>query len=778
MNTNLLYIPYRETDTIDLGSELRNIIKQEYFQPPSTFETDLITVSNLRKRIANLKDEKAVKDDELACVQYYQQLDNVIKKFPDECVEFAWYGTLGYGRSGPTRIRSLRVEQLNILYQLGCYFSQAALMESRYSDNGLKKSCTYFQYAAGCFDSMILQIQKENEKQKAMIQFPRDLQPPTLLFLKSLMIAQAQETIWQKSLSGEMKDSVIAKLSIKTSEYYSIAADYGNESEFIKLEWINHVTVKKFHFKAAAHYRISILDHESFKYGEQVANLQVATSSCISGLKKKKYVSNLVIEDLQGLTDTIKNTLRVAEKDNDLVYLKPVPKESELAPILGASLVKPIMPPIVQASNDQKVLFKDLLPYIIIQVGQAYRERLDTFINDLFIDPIQSLNKMMYKFITERDLPASIDTIQTPENIPESIIQHSQEIISYGGTKLIQDSFNEIAKLTVESRHLLDGCQERLKIEADEDDIIRQRQGSQRWKRARSHEASEELINKIKKMETYLDQAKEGDQFIRSQYIDIEPYLQIYCGGYDELIKIIPNSTYVKLDSRIQGVIVQLRGLINEVSSLENQRKQFLSRLDIKVRNNNILQAIIDYFKKNQGELFDENGTINERSFEGIYEKHISMFNGDQRILEDLKHKQISLEGKIDDLNQQFKSEYNQTTNESQNKRQEVLQSLENVYTTYLELISNLNEGSNFYSDFITKGNSVLKECDEFVYHRRVEGRELEQYLNNQVVPIISPQPRITREDSQQIERNDENPNLPVDGKGGTWNPSQGIKFG
>ena len=228
MNTNLLYIPYRETDAIDLGNELRNIINKEYFQPSSKFDKDLQTIRNLRNNISNLKNEQVNNKDEEICIHYYHQLSNVIKKFPDECVEFSWYGTLGYGRSGPTKSRSLRIEQLNILYQLGSYFSQAALVESRYSDEGLKKSCSYLQAAAGCFDSMIVQIQKENEKETGMIRIPRDLHPETLQFLKHLMIAQAQETIWQKSLASGMKDSVIARLSIQTSEYYSTAAKYGN----------------------------------------------------------------------------------------------------------------------------------------------------------------------------------------------------------------------------------------------------------------------------------------------------------------------------------------------------------------------------------------------------------------------------------------------------------------------------------------------------------------------------------------------------------------------
>lgn len=787
MNINLLYIPFRQTDTIDLGDQLRSIIKQDYFQSPSNFEKDLSEIRNLRNQVSILKDEKVSSNDEAICTKYYSQLNNVIKKFPDECIEFSWYGTLGHGKSGPTKFRSLRLEQMNIVYQLGCFYSQAALSESRHSDEGLKKSCSYLQYSAGCFEYMIEQIKIENQKSTGMIKVPRDLQPETLEFLRLLMIAQAQETIWQKSLTSEMKDSVISRLAIQTSEYYSTAAKLGNSSEYIKLEWINHVTVKQYHFRAAAHYRVSVLNQESFKYGEQVANLKIALKCCDLAFKSKRYVSTIVIEDLEGLAETIKTTLRVAEKDNDLVYLKPVPHEKDLKPIPGASLVKSIIPEVLHSPNSSKILFKELLPYIIIQVGQAYRERQDTFIRDHFINPIQSLNKMLYKFLTERSLPASIDTIQKPENIPESIVQHSQEIISYGGTKFIKDSFNEISKLTLQSRHSLEGCQERLKIEADEDDILRERQGSQRWSRPSSNVAASELINKISKMEKYLDQAKEGDDIVKTQYHEIESYLKTYCGGYKELIRFIPNSTYMKLDAKINGIIIELRDLIDETGKLEDQRKQFLNSLQIKGRNNNILPSIIEFFKKKQDSLYKDDDTIDEMSFERVYENHIAMFNKDLRLLEELKHKQISLESKIDELNKKFTSEYHNTNNESQYKRQKILQILEDVYSKYLELISNLNEGAKFYSDFIAKSNTVLAECDEYVYHRRVEGRELEFSINNSrhATPFedLSPQTLKAAEDKNELntlqEEVDQRPPIfAPQGRSGAWNQNQGIQFG
>ena len=55
-----------------------------------------------------------------------------------------------------------------------------------------------------------------------MLLIPLSMQLSTIQCLEYLMLAQAQETIWQKAINNNsMKDSVVARLSIQTSEYYS-----------------------------------------------------------------------------------------------------------------------------------------------------------------------------------------------------------------------------------------------------------------------------------------------------------------------------------------------------------------------------------------------------------------------------------------------------------------------------------------------------------------------------------------------------------------------------
>lgn len=795
MNTNLLYVPLRQSRPIDMGSELREVIRKDYFQTPSSFEPDLMRISNARNKITLLTNETISQKSEILLKEYYVYLLAVMKKFLDGCVEFGWYGTLTYGPSGPTKSRSLKVELWNIVFQLGSFYSQMALQESRFTDDGLKNACALFQQAAGCFEYICQLVKRETDQSSNSLAIPRDFYGDTVLCLKFLMLAQAQETIWQKALGNTtLKDTVIARLSMLTSDLYGQALEYGNRSDYIKLEWINHIGVKKFHFKAAAYYRMSIVSQDSFEYGEQVALLRVASSSCDSALKYKKYVTQLVVEDLRGLNQTIKDVLRGAEKDNDLVYIKPVPVEKDLKPIAAVSMVKATVPSDLETPVEtRKLLFNDLLPYIVIQVAQAFRERQDKYIYERFVEPIQALNNMLVKFITERGLPASIDALQQSENLPDSIIQHSQEILAFGGTDIIEDSITEINKLSMECQQLIDHCNGRLTLDAKEEDMMRQRHGREHWNHQTTEVAARALIERIEKMIQYLDQARDGDSCVLTKYYEIKPYLEIYCGGYKPLSEFIPNSDYSKVDKNMSNIITDLRNAVNQVSVLEEQRKRFLLQVELKAREHNILPSVIEEFKLKQNEMYDENGNVNERSFEVVYDKHIKLFSKEMKFMESTKSTQISLENDIDTLNSRFISDYNTRSSDSQVKRKEALQLLEAVYSKYLEVISNLSEGSKFYNDFLVKGNGVLSECEDYLNQRRLESRELELTISKlfrsgpsqhshgydeELSPTSVHESREMERLRKEVEEETRATSVgaPIT-KPGIWSPDQGIKF-
>lgn len=770
MASNWLYVPLRITYPLDLGATLTEIIKQDYFQTPSIFQQDLASATNVRNAITSLKDEAVGPNAIVNLKKYHQLLTTMFRKFPDDEIEFSWSGSLGYSPTRPSASRSLKVEQLNVLYQLGSSYSQLAMAQSRHSDDGLKLSCSYLQQAAGYFDAIIQRI-------TPALQLPPDFSTPTLQFLNLLMLAQAQESIWQKAIANpDMKDSVIAKLSAQTADYYAQAAAKANESESIRQGWINHTTAKSYHFKAAAHFRLSNVCLDAFKYGDQVAHLKLASKYCDLAGKYKRYVNDFVIDDLNGLTETIKSSLRVAEKDNDLVYLKMVPAESEMAPLAGVSMVKPTPPS--SDLDEGLAVFEELIPFAIVQIAQAFRERLDTYINDTILTPIQALDKLMNTFLTERNLPASIDSIQKPEVLPESAIQHSKELISIGGNKTINASIQGLRKLAGVCVKILVECEERLKKDGEEDKYLRSQLGDSAWNRPTSESAEQHLLTRVDKLRYYISEAEKGDITIFQEFDQIRDLVNIYCGGYDELNKYIPTASFTDIEPSLNKIIVDLREMVSSAAELTVKRRNFFSRLELKVRDNNILPVILDKYKQNKANYHNEEGRIESRLFEPVYDQHLKVFQDDIKFVEVEKQKQIDLENKIGLLNNEFVLKHSQVHNESQVTRQQALQSLEQAYNTYLQLNSHVNDGMNFYSHLITNGNDVLRECEEFVQQRRIEGRELEMLLTrpSELQSPVQAQSAALRPNPQPQAPSSVVTPKPM--KPGFWDPSQGIKFG
>lgn len=731
-----LYIPLRQTVPIDLGGEIRDVIQKHYFQSPSMFDRELSESTKLRQTLANMKDLEVTSASERDIKAYLVLIDSISAKFADEIVEFGWYLTL-YSLSGPDRVRSLRFEKENVWFQLAAVYSQLAYKESCYNDEGLKRACGYYQRAAGC----IQQLEGSQFFDKT-----------TLDCLHQLMLAEAQESFFTKATSSNTKDSVIARLAIQTSEYYNQALIHGDASKHIRLEWLNLMRVKRFHYVAIAHLRLAAVKLDEFQYGEQVAHLKAASDACKSAAKHLRYVEKIVLDDLSGLTTSINESLKVAEFDNDLVYLKPVPKE--LKPIVGAPMVKAIE----TVFENKKTYFADLLPFTIIQIAQAFRERQDNYVNSKFVEPLNALIKMMAQFLASRNLPASIDTIQRPENIPDSIIEHSQEISSLGGIRIIESSFDAIKKLAWECDNLVEGCQERIRIEADEDDILRNLKGS-RWNRLLSKEASAELQKKVDNMREYLEQAERGDEHIWDQYETIRPYLDAYAGGFRALKNLVPSASPEDIDPEVSNIILQLREAVIEATDLTKRLKNFHYRLELKARDNNILPRIIDEYKKAGSQ------DIDTQTMELIYKKHLTIFNDDSKHFEDLKKQQIQVESKIDQLNNAFVQRQLEVGTKPKSARQKTLEELEYAFSQYLELVSNLNEGSKFYNDFLNRGSAILKDCDNYLLLRRAEGRELELLLSDE-------QKKEMYEDHDPLSQV-----ISPQAKSGTWNPSHGISF-
>lgn len=227
---------------------------------------------------------------------------------------------------------------------------------------------------------------------------PEDMDTMTLESLQQMLLAQAQECFWSKAVKDGLKDGLIAKLAAKVSDFYGQAAEFGMKSETISTEWIHHMTAKHHHFASAAQYRASRECLEKHNYGEEVARLRDSLTCVNEALKEARWINKTVLGDLNGLKSRVTEDLKRAEKDNDVIYLMPVPPKSELRTLGRAGMATPRTP--VEVSDPTSTLgdrgtfgqplFAKLVPYAVHIAVSIYAERRDRLVNTKIIQELES----------------------------------------------------------------------------------------------------------------------------------------------------------------------------------------------------------------------------------------------------------------------------------------------------------------------------------------------------------------------------------------------------
>lgn len=297
---------------------------------------------------------------------------------------------------------NLRFELANILFNLAALYSQLAHALNRTNADGLKQACNYSCQAAGVLHHLRTDIIPDLRSSP-----PEDMDEMTLLSLEELLLAQGQECFWQKAVKDGLKDASIARLAAKVSDFYGDAGDSAVKSNAISTEWIHHMTAKNHHFAAAAQYRQSLDCMEKRKYGEEVARLRDSLNCVNEGLKESRWINRTVLGDLNGLKGRVADDLKRAEKDNDVIYLSPVPPRSELKPLDRASMVAAKAPSQVTDAISMlgdngplgQPLFAKLVPYAVHIAASIYSDRRDRLVNESLIGELESMTDKLREYV-------------------------------------------------------------------------------------------------------------------------------------------------------------------------------------------------------------------------------------------------------------------------------------------------------------------------------------------------------------------------------------------
>ncbi|KAI5621539.1 programmed cell death 6-interacting protein isoform X1, partial [Silurus asotus] len=709
-------VPLKKSSEVDLVKPLSKFITTAY--PAGEEQTEYLRavdeLNKLRRSAVGRPLDKHESSLEIL-LRYYDQLCSVEPKFPfsELCLTFTWKdafdkGSL-FGGSVKLALASVGYEKTCVLFNIGALSSQIASEQNLDNDEGLKTAAKYYQLACGAFAHIKDTVLSSLNREPTM-----DISPETVGTLSQIMLSQAQEVFVIKATADKMKDGIIAKLANQAADFYGDAFKQCQYKEnlpkyFYFQEVLPVLAAKHCMMQATAELHQSALVKQKKQFGEEIARLQHATE--LVKTVASRYDEYVNIKDL---SDKISRALTAAKKDNDFIYHDRVPEAKDLEHIGKASLVKAttIQLPLSQKFAD---IFEKMVPMLVQQSVSIANSRRADMVNRL-VGSLREATNLCNGVLASLNLPAAIEDL-SGDSVPQSILEKSRAVIQQGGLNSIEQLIKDLPELLQRNREILD---ESLKILNDEEatDNELRAKFNQRWNRTASGDLYKPLRAEGGNFGNILDKAVQADQVVKERYNTHCEMIALLCKPESELCAAIPSANPAKT---LQG------------SEVVNVLKAQLAQLDEIKQDREVLEGEIKSVTFDMTTKFltalAQDGAINE---EALTSRELDTRYGTytQRVQQNLRSQEDIL-AQVQTSHQEF-SALKQSNTEA-NHREEVLKKLASAHDSYIEISSNIKEGTKFYNDLTEILLKFQNKCSDIVFARKTERDELLKELQQNI---------------------------------------------
>ncbi|UZJ52778.1 hypothetical protein CBS101457_002098 [Exobasidium rhododendri] len=767
MPSNVLSIPLKASPlaSSSFSKALRAHIAESFTDThPDAFTDDYKEVARLRDRVAHMDVHTANVE---AALRYHAQLVFMGTKFPaDINISFPWSvsfpNTLPLFSAGlnlvesdsppaspstsntPHRAKSymkisgssytvahpdLNYERSAVLFSLAALYSSLGTGESRKDGESIKKAIAAFQTSAGILHyiltEMVPLISHLSSGMNARNVDP-DVQPAMLGCLREAMLAQAQECFWQKAVVDRLKDATIAKLAARVSELYGNAiglATKGALDDAIKegdggcelpREWLNHMSIKKWHFAAASQFRKSCEDLGANRYGDEIGRLKLAEGLVKKALDSpKRGTSEALQADLKSLQAVISTNLSRAMKDNDLIYLEPVTPASNLTPITAASMVDAKVP--IEVSNPipylrdtpapayGKPLFRELVPYGVHVAISIFEERKESFIREELEMKREELDNLAASALQSLNLPGSLQALEQPVGLPPSLLRKSEEVQSEGGLRRLETLVDDVGRVSRVDEDIWREIASILRQEETEDANARQLLNEQNVRRDDSQGSTYRL--KLDEFEQTMLHARASDQLVRTKLSEWSQPIEVLGSGHDALLAYVPvQGRANQLNQAENGAVRALRVELEGLEDLRDSRATISEEAKVMSKRHDIRPTIM----REAGMIASRSNApliIEAAHFEPLLEQEMQ---GYETLRKEMEYSEKEQEERLEIIRQKNDDFIEARKGDKiAKKREEALQMMDLSYSKYRELSANLVEGLKFY-------NSLAKLMSDF----------------------------------------------------------------
>ncbi|XP_017817910.1 rhophilin-1 isoform X1 [Papio anubis] len=247
----------KETKELDWSTPLKELISVHFGEDGTSYEAEIRELEALRQAMRTPSRNEAGLE---LLTAYYNQLCFLDARFLTPArslgLFFHWYDSL---TGVPAQQRALAFEKGSVLFNIGALHTQIGARQNRSCAEGAHRAVEAFQRAAGTFSLL-----RENFSHAPS----PDMSPASLCALEQLMMAQAQECVFEglSPPASMAPQDCLAQLRL-AQEAAQVAAEYRlvhqtmaqpPVHDYMPVSWTALVHVKAEYFRSLAHYHVAM----------------------------------------------------------------------------------------------------------------------------------------------------------------------------------------------------------------------------------------------------------------------------------------------------------------------------------------------------------------------------------------------------------------------------------------------------------------------------------------------------------------------------------------
>ncbi|KAL3501817.1 hypothetical protein ACH5RR_036266 [Cinchona calisaya] len=720
--TNIMIAIFeKKTNSLDLYHPLRNYIVINYGEREAqNLEDDLQTVKELR---SNLERWPTPADLSLPSrrdllQKYFRALCAIESRFPISpdkdhinTVSFTWFDA--FKNKQKASQQNIHLEKAAVLFNLGAVHSQMGLSFDRSGVDGRKQASHAFIAAAGVFAFL-----RDNVASKASMGSSTtvDVSVECAGMLERLMLAQAQECVFENTIAKGNTPGVCAKISRQVGLYYEealAALNVAPLNQHFDKNWLTHVQLKAALFYAEACYRYSLELHEKEEIAEEIARLKSGVGALSEAKKSSsRGAAQQLLDSMNKLEATLNRNLERAMKENERVYLMRVPTASSLPPLPAFSLVKPLpMSEVLDASKEK--MFANIVPDSSAKSLSRYTEMVDDVIRTQ-AEKLQQASELARVRLKEMDLPDSILALEGNSTLPTSLKEDVEAVQVCGGPAGLEGELQQLKDLRRVDQELLVQTEELLQKEATEDAQFRSQFGT-RWTRPQSSTLTKNLQDRLNRFAANLKQAAESDGRIEQSVRDHSAFMSILDHRPIESALPTLSRPIMSLDANEDAVVGTLKQSLRQLETLGAQRAGLEDMLKEMKRKDDILPKLM----------------TSTGSHEDLYRKEIAKYDHICQEIAQNVEAQEQLLMHIQAQSDNFAAVFN--LEDFKASRERSYKQIEAAIAKYREIKENINEGLKFYVTLQDAITNIKQQCSDFVMTRNIQCQEMIEDVQRQI---------------------------------------------